>query len=275
METMNIQTRVKLNNGVDLPILGLGTWEMRSKQAEESVGYALDIGYRHFDTAAVYDNEEDIGRAIRSSTISRDEIFITTKVSNDEQGYKHTVTAFENSLKKLNLSYIDLYLIHWPVPNLRYETWKAMEVLLKYGKCRAIGVSNFTIKQLKQLMDHSLTIPAINQVEFSPYLNQKELLDFCHTHGIQLEAYSPLTRGKRLEDSRLVSISKKYNKSVAQILIRWTLQLGIVVIPKASTEVHLKENAAVFDFEISAEDMETLNSLDENFRVCWNPHDLD
>jgi diketogulonate reductase-like aldo/keto reductase len=271
---MNIQTRVKLNNGIEIPILGLGTWQMRGKQAEESIKYALDIGYRHFDTAAVYENEESVGKAIRSSTIPRDQIFITTKISNDEQGYKHTVTAFENSLKKLNLSYIDLYLIHWPLPNLRNETWKAMEVILKYGKCRAIGVSNFIVKHLKQLMNHSLTIPVINQVEFSPYLNQKELLEFCHTHRIQLEAYSPLTRGKRLEDSRLVFISRKYNKSVAQILIRWALQSGIVVIPKASTEDHLKENASVFNFKISSEDMETLNSLNENFRVCWNPYEL-
>ena len=206
MVTMNFHTRVKLNNGVEMLILVLGTWQMRGKQAEESVRYAQDTSYRHFDTAAVYENEEDVGRAIRSSTISRDEIFITTKVSNNDQGHNLTVTAFENSLKKLKLSYIDLYLIHWPLPNLRNETWKAMEVILKYGKCRAIGVSNFSINHLQQLMDQSPTIPAINQVEYSPYLNQKDILEFCLANRIQLEAYSPLTRGNRLKDSGFVSI---------------------------------------------------------------------
>jgi diketogulonate reductase-like aldo/keto reductase len=271
MENMNINTTIKLNNDVEMPVLGLGTWQIQGKEAEKSVLYALDVDYRHIDTASAYYNEEAVGRAVRKSGIPREEVFITTKLWNDDHGYESAITACDRSLKKLGLSYIDLYLIHWPVENLRSETWKALETLLESGKCRAIGVSNFTIHHLEQLMGQSTTVPAVNQVEFSPYLYQKKLLDFCMAHGIQLEAYSPLTRGSRLKDPRLVTIAKQHGKSAAQILIRWALQSGIVAIPKASTREHIRENADVFDFDIASEDMEALNSFNETLRICWDP----
>ncbi len=228
-------TRIKLNNGVEMPILGLGTWQIHgTEETEETVLYALDVGYRLIDTADIYGNEEGIGRALRKSSTPREQIFITTKVWNSDYGYSSTITACEKSLKRLGLSYIDLYLIHWPVKDLRKETWKAMETLLQEGKYRAIGVSNYMIWHLEELLNNSLTIPAVDQVEFSPYLYQKDLLEFCLSHKIQMEAYSPLTKGLKLNDPKLVSTAAKYSKSPTQILIRWVLQHGIVAIPKSS-----------------------------------------
>ena len=271
MEICNLNTAIKLNNGIEMPVLGLGTWQINGTQAEKSVLYALATGYRHIDTAAFYNNEDNVGRAIQKSGIPRENVFITTKLWNEDHGYKPAVAALDRSLKKLGLSYIDLYLIHWPVENQRNETWQAMEAMLESGKCRAIGVSNYTIRHLQQLMRQSTTVPAVNQVEFSPYLYQKDLLEFCRNNGIQLESYSPLTRGRKLDDPRLVTMAGKYGKSTAQILIRWALQSGIVAIPKASKEGHIKENADVFDFIMSSEDMQTLDSFNEPLRICWDP----
>ena len=271
MENLDINTTTTLNNGVKMPLLGLGTWQVHGEKAEKAVRYALEAGYRHIDTAAIYRNEDAVGRAIRESEVQRQEIFVTTKLWNDDHGYKRATEAFDRSLKKLGLSYADLYLIHWPVEKLCGETWQALEDLLESGRCRAIGVSNFTVSHLEQLMAKSPTVPAVNQVEFSPYLNQKDLLQFCRLNGIQLEAYSPLTRGKKLKEPVLLAIADKYGKSAAQILIRWALQSGIVVIPKATSREHVIQNADVFDFEISATDMEIINSFNEDFRVCWDP----
>ena len=269
---INFSTKVKLNNGVGMPILGLGTWQLNSdKETEETVLNALKAGYRLIDTAEIYGNEESVGKALNKSGIPREEVFITTKLWNSEHGYESAIAACERSLKRLGLSYIDLYLIHWPVTGLRNETWKAMETLLEEGKCRAIGVSNYMIRHLGELLDSSPTVPAVNQVEFSPYLYQKDLLEFCCSHGIQLESYSPLTRGLKLGDPRLVSIARKYHKSTAQILICWVLQKGIVVIPKSSTEERIRHNANVFDFTISPEDMRALDSFNENLRISWDP----
>jgi diketogulonate reductase-like aldo/keto reductase len=270
---IDINTTITLNNGVQMPVLGLGTWQITGKKAEEVIQSALGIGYRHIDTAAAYHNESDIGKALKVSGVPREDIFITTKLWNSDHGYRKTIAAFEKSLQNLGLDYVDLYLIHWPVGNSYIETWTAMEELLASGKCRAIGVSNFTIRHLETLMKQSSTVPAVNQVEFSPYLYQKALLDYCNSKGIQLEAYSPLTRGNKLDNPALSSIAAKYGKSPAQVLIRWSLQSGLVVIPKASSLKHLKENAAVFDFELSKEDMKTLNSFDEKLHICWNPDD--
>ncbi len=232
---IDINTKVKLNNGFEIPILGLGIWQVHSRGAEEIVLCALRAGYRLIDTAEIYGNEEDVGKALHKSGIPRKEIFVTTKLWNSDHGYTPTIAACERSLKRLGLSYIDLYLIHWPVQNLRNETWKAMEKLLEEEKCRAIGVSNYMIWHLQELLNNSSAIPAVNQVEFSPYLYQRDLLEFCCSHEIQLEAYSPLTKGRKLSDPKLVSLAIKYSKNPAQILIRWLLQRGVVAIPKSSS----------------------------------------
>jgi len=267
-----IASMAKLNNGVEIPFLGLGVYQINpGAETEKAVRWALEAGCRHIDTAQFYGNEKSVGEAIRKSGIPREEIFVTTKVQNKNQGYDKTIATFHESLKKFGFNYIDLYLIHWPVENKRHDTWRAMEILLDEKKCRAVGVSNYTIRHLEELLDASSVIPVINQVEFHPFLYQKELLEFCRSNQIQMEAYSPLTQGRRLDDKTLVSIASKYSKTTAQILIRWALQHDIVVIPKSADKNHIEENAAVLDFNISDEDMQVLDSLDEDYRVCWNP----
>jgi diketogulonate reductase-like aldo/keto reductase len=228
-------------------------------------------GVRKQNKPFIYGNEEDVGEAVRKSGIPREEAFITTKLWNSDHGYDRTLAACEKSLRTLGFSYVDLYLIHWPVEGLRNETWKAMERLLKEGKCRAIGISNYMIWHLQELLKNSSTVPAVNQVEFHPYLYQKDLLEFCQSHGIQLESYSPLTKGEKLNDPRLAAIALKYSKSPAQVLIRWVLQRGIVVIPKSSRKERIYENANVFDFEISREDMSALDSFNQDLRTSWDP----
>ncbi len=265
-------TQIKLNNGVEMPILGLGTWQIHgTEETEEAILYALDVGYRLLDTADSYGNEENIGLALRKSRTPREEIFITTKLWNSDHGYDSAIAACEKSLKRLGLSYIDLYLIHWPVKDLRSETWRAMETLLNEEKCRAIGVSNYMIWHLEELLGSSSTIPAVNQVEFNPYLYQKDLLEFCRYQNIQVEAYCPLAKGLKFGDPRLVSITGKYSKSPAQILIRWALQHGMVAIPKSSNKERIQDNTNVFDFTISSEDMGFLDSFNENLRTGWDP----
>jgi len=227
------------------------------------------IGYRLIDTAQLYGNEEDVGRALRKSGVSRDDVFITTKVWNSDQGYESTLQACNKSLKSLGLSYLDLYLIHWPVPEVSEETWKAMVRLLREQKTRAIGVSNYDIDDLSQLMQSSDVLPAVDQVEFHPFLYQERLLRFCEKNRIQMEAYSPLTRGMRINHPTIVAVANKYTKTLAQVLIRWSLQHGLVVIPKSVHEERILENSKVFDFELEAEDMEHLNSLNENLRTIF------
>jgi len=271
-EEIRIDTTVKLNNGVQMPIFGLGTWQTRKgKETQEAVLQALNVGYRLIDTASMYGNEKDVGEALRKSGLPREEVFITTKLWNSDHGYDKALAAFEESRKKLGLDYVDLYLIHWPVEGLRSESWRAMEKLLGEGKCRAIGISNYMTWHLEELLSHSSTTPAVNQVEFHPYLYLKELLDFCQSHDIQLESYSPLTKGVKLDDPKLVDIAKKYSKTPAQILIRWVLQHGVIVIPKSSHKERIEENAHVFDFTISEEDMNALDSFHQNFRSSWDP----
>ena len=273
MQDLKIDTRVRLNNGVKMPVFGLGTYLSRSgREAKESVLFALEIGYRLVETASIYGNEKDIGEAVRKSGIPREEVFVTTKLWNSDHGYKRSLAAFEESLKNLGLDYIDLYLIHWPVEGLRNDSWKAMEKILKDERCLSIGVSNYMTWHLEELFKKSSTVPTINQVEFSPYLYLKDLLDFCSSHKIQLESYSPLTRGYKLNDTKLQDMASKYNKTPAQILIRWALQKGVVVIPKSSNKERIKENADVFDYELSEEDMNTLDSLNQNLRTSWYPN---
>ncbi|MFQ5883770.1 MAG: aldo/keto reductase [Thermoplasmata archaeon] len=272
MSKIRIATKVRLNNGIEMPIFGLGTFQAeRGRETREAILDAFDAGYRLIDTAAMYGNEEDVGRAVRECGIPREEIFVTTKLWNDDHGYDRTIAAFGKSLRKLGLSYIDLYLIHWPVEGLRLESWKALETLQEDGKCRSIGVSNYMIWHLEELLKYSSTVPVVNQVEFNPFLYQKDLLEFCHSHNIRLEAYSPLTKGHRLNDPKLAAIASTYSKTPAQILIRWVLQRDIIVIPKSSRKERIYENADVFDFEISQVDMEALDSLNEGLRTSWDP----
>jgi len=260
-----------LNNGVKLPWLGLGVW--RVKEGDEvisSVKHAIQSGYRSIDTAAVYGNEEGVGQAIKESGVAREELFITTKVWNSDQGYESTLQAFETSRKKLGLEYIDLYLIHWPVKGKYVETWKALEKLYKDGLVRAIGVSNHQIHHLQDIMDASEIVPAVNQVEFHPLLTQKELLGFCKDKGIQLEAWSPLMQGN-LDVPLLAELAEKYQKTPAQIVLRWDLQNGVVTIPKSITPHRIEENSKIFDFTLSAEDMEKIDALNQNKRFGSDP----
>ena len=267
---MDIHTAAKLNNGVAMPLLGLGMWKVPSgKAAEQAVLWALEAGYRHVDTAAIYMNEQDVGNAILKSKVPRSELFVTTKLWNAD--HKDPAKALTTSLKKLQMDYVDLYLIHWPVEGKRNKSWKELEKLLKQGKCRAIGVSNFTIRHLQELLASPGTVPAVNQVEFNPYLFQKELWEFCKSKKIQLEAYSPLTHAHKLKDSKLAAIASNYSKTPAQVLIRWELQHGIVVIPKSAHRERIIENADVFDFAISSGDMKKLDGFNENLRTCWDP----
>lgn len=268
--SLTLNSTAKLNNGIQIPRLGLGVYQIPpGKTTINAVKYALKVGYKHIDTAKVYGNESDVGKALKDSDIKREDIFITTKVWNSDQGYDSTLRAFEASLKRLGLSYVDLYLIHWPVQRKIIETWKAMVQLLKNGKVRTIGVSNYSINELKETIQNSDIIPAINQVEFHPFLYQKDLLEFCKSNTIQLEAYSPLTRGKRLDNLDVIKMGEKYNKTPAQILMRWSLQHDLVVIPKSSHTKRILENSQVFDFNIDQKDMELLNSLNENLHTVF------
>ena len=267
---LTLESNAKLNNGVEIPYFGLGVYQSPPGEITlRAVRYALKIGYRQIDTAELYGNEKDVGRALRESGIKREDVFITTKVWNSHQGYDSTLYACEGSLGRLGLSYVDLYLIHWPVQGLGDETWRAMIKLLHQGKTRAIGVSNYSIRELNELLDKSDIVPAVNQVEFHPFLYQEELLRFCKNNKIQLEAYSPLTRGKRLNHPNILEIAKKYNKTPAQVLIRWSLQHNVVVIPKSIHEARIKENSQVFDFQLEPKDMKLLDSLNENLYTVF------
>ena len=269
---LTIRSTVKLNNGVEMPLFGLGVWQIPSgRAAHQAVSVALQTGYRLIDTAKFYGNEADVGAAVRESGVPRDEVFITTKLWNDDHGFDPALKAFEASRKRLGFPTVDLYLIHWPVPRERRETWRALERILKEGSVRAVGVSNYTIPHLEELLSSSGVVPAVNQVELSPFLAQKPLIEFCRKHGIAVEAYSPLTKGHRLGDRRLKAVATKYGKSVPQILIRWGLQQGIIEIPKSAKPDHIKENAAVFDFEIRPDDMRAIDSLSEDLHVAWDP----
>ncbi|WP_259016908.1 aldo/keto reductase [Emticicia fluvialis] len=265
------QLMISLSNGVQMPLLGLGVYDMYKKEAEQAVLYALETGYRLIDTASMYRNETEIGNAVNQSGINRNELFITTKVNNDEQGYEKTLRAFDASLQKMNLDYVDLYMVHWPIKLTRKFTWKALERLYNEGRVKAIGVANYLIPFLDELSIEATVMPAVNQVEFSPYLYQEELLNYCREKNIQLQAYSPLVRGLRMNDPKLLSVAQKYNKTPAQIILRWAMQLGISTIPKSANPERLKENFGVFDFEISQQDITFICSFNENLRIVDDP----
>lgn len=268
---LNINSTLKLNNGIDIPIIGLGTWTLTGKGAYYSVLHALEAGYRLIDTAAMYGNERKIGEAVKAAGIPREDIFITTKLGNYDHGYDKTLKAFERSLRKLKLSYVDLYLIHWPVSGLRNETWKAFEKIYENGKARSIGVSNFTIRHLNELLETTSTIPTVNQFEFSPFLYLKELMEFCQSKKTVVEAYCPLTRGQKFNNSQLKAIGQKYRKTSAQVLLRWGIQHDVIQIPKSGSKDHIIENIDIFDFNLDDEDMKQLDNLNEDFRLVDDP----
>ncbi|HEU4575582.1 MAG TPA: aldo/keto reductase [Chitinophagaceae bacterium] len=271
VNSLDQQSTTTLNNGVEMPLLGLGVYNMYGKTAEQAVGKALEIGYRLIDTATLYENEKEVGNAIRKSLVPRKELFVTTKVANSDQGYDATLKAFDSSLKKLGLDYVDLYLVHWPIKGKRKQTWMALEKLYADKKVRAIGVANYLIPFLDELNTYATTPPAVNQVEFSPYLYLEDLLLYCKKFSIQLQAYSPLVRGRKLQDPRLLDLAKKYSKTPAQIILRWNIEHGVSPIPKSSNPARLLENAGIFDFKISPEDIAFIDNFHENFRVVDDP----
>lgn len=267
-----------LHNGVKMPWLGLGVWMAADgDEVQRAVRWALELGYRHIDTAAAYGNEAGVGQAIRDSGIARDRIFVTTKVWNANQGYERTLAAFEESMKKLHLEYLDLYLIHWAVPGQYLDTWRALEKLYREGRVRAIGVANFMPEHLQDVMEHSDIKPMVNQVEFHPLLTQRRLLGFCRANQIQLEAWSPLFRGgEALSHPIIVEIAKKHGKTPAQVILRWDVQQEVVTIPKSVHKERIQENSEVFDFTLSPEEVERITALESDRRVFdYDPYHVD
>ncbi|MBT2214804.1 aldo/keto reductase [Virgibacillus dakarensis] len=268
---------ITLNNDLRMPQLGYGVWKVPNEEAASAVENALEAGYRLIDTAKIYGNERGVGQALANSTVSREDLFITTKVWNSDQGYDNTLKAFDESLEKLGLDFVDLYLIHWPTPKYDeyVETYKALEKLYKDGRTKAIGVCNFDIGHLQRIMDECDVVPAVNQVECHPYLQQKELKEFCRKHGIRVEAYSPLMNGTDvLQDGVIKEIADQYGKTPAQVILRWHLQSDVVVIPKTVTPSRMEENFNVFDFELSEADMEKIAGLDRNLRHNAVPSEM-
>ena len=265
---------ITLNNGSVMPQLGFGVWQVPDDEATSAVRTAIEAGYRSIDTAAIYENERGTGRGLASSGVPREELFVTTKLWNTDQGYDSTLRAFDASLDRLGLEYVDLYLIHWPVPELdRYvETWKAFEKINSEGRAKAVGVSNFKPSHLRRLLDETSTVPAVNQIELHPYLQQSESRAFHAEHGIATEAWSPLGQGKELlQEPVLSSLAGKYGKSPAQVVLRWHLQIGNVVIPKSVTPARIRENIDVFDFELDASDMEEIAKFNRDSRLGPDP----
>jgi 2,5-diketo-D-gluconate reductase A len=268
---------VTLNNGVTMPQLGFGVWQVDDDSAREAVGVALEAGYRSVDTARIYKNESGVGQAIRESGLAREDVFVTTKLWNSDQGYDETLRAFDASLDRLGLDYVDLYLIHWPVParDLYVPSYEAMEKIYADGRARAIGVSNFTAETLGRLLDQTSVVPVLNQIELHPYLAQKEMRALGDSHGVATEAWSPLGQGKELlADPVLAGIAERYGKTPAQVVIRWHLQVGNIVIPKSVTPSRIKENIDVFDFELDEADLRSIDSLDRHGRIGADPAEM-
>ncbi|MBQ4913462.1 aldo/keto reductase [Maribacter sp. MMG018] len=272
----DIQGTFTLHNGVKMPYLGLGTYQAENNQEViDSVKYALEIGYRHIDTASIYQNEEGVGTGIKESSVPREDIFLVTKVWNADQGYDSTLKSFEDSIKRLQVDYLDLLLVHWPVKEKYKDTWRALEYLYEHKKVRAIGVSNFLQHHLEDLMTDCKIVPMVNQMEFHPYVVQQELIDFCDKNTIQYEAWSPFMQGKVFNLDICKKLAAKYNKSIAQIILRWDLQKGVVTIPKSVHRNRIESNADIFDFELSQEDVAYLDSLDRGERIGPHPDHFD
>jgi methylglyoxal/glyoxal reductase len=272
MTITDIKGTIKLNNGIQMPYFGLGVFKTRDgKEVVDAIHHAIENGYRLIDTAALYGNERGVGDAVRSAGVPRKDVFVTTKVWNNEQGYEPALRAFDHSMKRLGLDYVDLFLIHWPVKGKYKETWRALEKLLNEGYTRSIGVSNFLQHHLEDLLSSSSTVPAVNQIEFHPRLVQQSLLDFCAGKKIQVEAWSPLMQGGVFKIEVLQQLAGKYGKSVAQVVLRWNLQKDVITIPKSANLLRIKENANIFDFTITPEDMAAIDQLDKHQRVGADP----
>lgn len=272
---MDISTRVKLNNGVEMPWFGLGVFRSEDgAEVENAVKTALKNGYRSIDTASIYQNEKGVGKGIKDSGLKRDEIFLTSKVWNTEQGYESTLMAFHSSLERLQTDYLDLYLVHWPKGEKSKDTWKALEELYAQGKIKAIGVSNFLIHHLEDLLPECKVVPAVNQVEFHPELIQPELLDYCQGKGIQMEAWSPIMKGRVNEIPEIIDIAAKYGKTPVQVVLRWDIQKGVITIPKSVKPERIISNGNIFDFELAPEDMAIIDGLDKNKRIGFHPDEV-
>lgn len=272
MKKMNISSKVKLNNGVEMPWFGLGVFlSKEGAEVENAVKTALQNGYISIDTAAIYQNERGVGKAIKESGVPREDIFLTSKVWNSDQGYKTTLAAFDESLEKLQTDYLDLYLIHWPKGKRSVETWKALEEIYEKGRVKAIGISNFLVHHLEEFLPECKITPAVNQVEFHPELLQPDLLEYCQKRGIQLEAWSPMMKGRVNDIPLMRELGVKYDKTPVHIVLRWDIQKGVVTIPKSVTPERIISNADIFDFELSEDDMAKIDKLDKNARIGGHP----
>lgn len=271
---LSLTSTATLRGGVEIPLVGLGVYQSRpGEETVAAVREALALGYRHVDTARAYGNERDVALAIAASGVPRREVFVTTKLWNSDHGYDQTLRACDASLARLRTERVDLYLVHWPVQGLRADTWRAMERILADGKARAIGVSNYTIRHLDELLASAKEPPSVNQVELHPFLAQRELLGWCRARGIVVEAYAPLVKAQRMDHPVLGRIARKHGASPARVLVRWALQLGVVVLPKSVRAERIRENADVYGFALDAEDLAALEALDEGYRTSWDPTD--
>lgn len=265
----------RMNNGLEIPILGLGVFQARSgEETRRAVREALRLGYRHVDTASMYGNEEDVGIAVRESGLLRSEVFVTTKLWNDDHGFDSTLRAFETSERRLGLGPVDLYLVHWPVQGKRLDSWRALERLYAEGRVRSIGVSNYMPRHLEELLGRANVVPAVNQIEVHPFFQQRDVRELCARHDIVVEAYSPLTRARKLGHPVLVDVAKRIGKTPAQVLLRWGLQNDLVVLPKSANPPRIAENAAVFDFELAEEEMRRIDSLEQGLASGWDPRGI-
>ena len=265
-------TTLQLSSGARIPQVGLGVWQTPSgATTRKAVAAALDGGYRHIDTAHIYGNEADVGAAVRESGVAREAVFVTTKLWNADQGYDPALRAFDASLTRLGLEYVDLYLIHWPVAGKRLDSWRALERIHEDGRARSIGVSNFLVPHLEELLGKATRVPAVNQIELTPFLQRRETRALCARHGIVVEAYSPLTHGKRLDHPVVKDVARRLGRSVAQVLLRWGLQQGVVVLPKSTNPARIAENGALFDFTLDDGAMTALDALEEGLVTGWDP----
>jgi diketogulonate reductase-like aldo/keto reductase len=275
---LNIKTVVELNHGGPMPLFGLGTFRSpRGAATRNAVGHALELGYRMIDTAAAYENEADVGAGIRESGVARGEVFVTTKLRHEDHGFERAVRAFDESVERLGLDYVDLFLIHWPGGGRRLETWRALERLVDDGRTRAIGLSNYMTSHLGEMLDRCDVVPAVNQIELHPfnYRSREDVVRLCRERRIVVEGYSPLTKTERMGDRALEAIAAAHGKTAAQVLIRWALQHGVVTIPKSTNPDRIRENADVFDFHLSDAEMARLDALDEDFITSWDPRDVE